>query len=112
MRSACRGALGPLVLAVFAGSMLRVAAQGTTPTPTPTPAQELSSPRITYRLEAVNAGTLSKQYSASQLGMLEKLNRRDLEHLARLKEMIVPETWPTKEDENDELAYGVLPATW
>ena len=112
MRSACRGFLGPLVLVVSAGLLSRVVAQGTTPTPTPAPAQELRSPRVTFRLESVNAATLSKQYSASHLAILEKLNRRDLEHLARLKEMIVPETWPTKEDENDELAYGVLPATW
>jgi hypothetical protein len=77
---------------------------------TPIPAQETGAVRIAFRLEPVLPAALTEQYSALQLGILEKLNRRDVEHLARLKEMIVPEAWPA--DANDELAFGLLPATW
>jgi lipoprotein-anchoring transpeptidase ErfK/SrfK len=78
-----------------------------TPTAAPAPLRESVTPRIAYRLEPVHAATLTKRYSPAQLAILEKLNRRDLEHLARLEEMIVPGAWP-----DDELAYGVLPPTW
>jgi lipoprotein-anchoring transpeptidase ErfK/SrfK len=61
----------------------------------------------TYRIEATDAPTLKKRYSAAQLGVLEKLNRRDLEHLVRLDEMIVPVEW-----RDDELAYAPLPLEW
>ena len=108
-----RGVLGLLVLGVLGGVFARTAAQGTPPATPPPGAQEAASPRIIYRLEPVIPATLAKQFSKAQLGILEKLNRRDLEHLARLKEMIVPEVWPSVEPtEADELAYGVLPATW
>lgn len=63
--------------------------------------------RITYRIEPVNASTFTRQYPPAQVAILEKLNRRDREHLIRLKEMIVPDVWL-----DDELAYGLLPATW
>src|SRR6187431_2048537 len=109
-----RGVLGLLVLGVLGSVFSRTAAQGSPPaTPPPSAQQEAVAPRIVYRLEPVIAATIAKQYSKAQLGILEKLNRRDLEHLARLKEMIVPEVWPSAEPtEADELAYGVLPATW
>lgn len=105
-----RGVLGLLVLGVLGGVSSRPAAQGTPPAAPPPAAQE--TPRIIYRIEPVNAALLTKQYSPSQLGMLEKFNRRDLEHLARLKEMIVPELWPSEPADADELTYGVLPANW
>ena len=73
-------------------------------------AQDPAAPpasRITFRLAPLNAATFKKQYTLSQIAILEKLNRRDIEHLVRLKELIVPETWS-----EDELAYGLMPATW
>jgi len=61
----------------------------------------------TYRAEPLAAGELPKRFSPEQLSLLEKLNRRDLVHLARLTEIIVPETWSA-----DELSYSPLPAEW
>jgi len=91
--------LGVVVLLILLGSS--AAAQD------PLPA---ASPRITYRVEPVNAAAIKKQFTPEQIGILEKLNRRDLEHLIRLKEMIVPVEWPG--DITDELALGVLPVVW
>jgi hypothetical protein len=48
-----------------------------------------------------------RHFSPAQLAVLEKLNRRDLEHLARLDRVIAPESWA-----NDELEYSPLPDTW
>jgi hypothetical protein len=48
-----------------------------------------------------------RHFSAAQLAILEKLNRRDLEHLARLERVIAPDTWV-----DDELTYSPLPAAW
>ncbi len=95
-----------VLLATLAASATSVTAQD--PAPTPAPA------RITFRLEPLNAATFRKQYSPAQIAILEKLNRRDLEHLVRLKELVVPDAWPPGSEPGtiDELAYGVLPATW
>jgi len=71
------------------------------------PAPSPSATRVSYRLEPVDAATFTTQYQPAQIAILEKLNRRDREHLVRLKEMIVPDVWL-----EDELAYGVLPPTW
>lgn len=60
-----------------------------------------------YRVEAVEASTMAKRFTTPQIALLEKLNRRDAEHLVRLKEMIVPDEWL-----DDELAYAPLPAEW
>jgi len=60
----------------------------------------------TYRLEPTDTPTIKKRYTAEQLGVLEKLNRRDLEHLIRLDAIVVPETW------TDELSFSPLPADW
>jgi lipoprotein-anchoring transpeptidase ErfK/SrfK len=66
---------------------------------------------ITYRVEAIEAGALAKRFTPAQLAILEKLNRRDVAHLARLTEIIVPdmaaEQWP-----QDDLAYSPLPLEW
>jgi lipoprotein-anchoring transpeptidase ErfK/SrfK len=48
-----------------------------------------------------------RRLTPSQLGILEKLNRRDAEHLARLTDIIVPEVWS-----DDELTYSPLPSEW
>ena len=75
----------------------------------PLAAQEAPPPRavLTYRVEPLAAGELPKRFTPAQLAVLEKLNRRDLEHLARLTEIIVPDIWP-----DDELAFSPLPADW
>ena len=60
----------------------------------------------TYHLEGTDPPTLPKRYTAEQIGLLEKLNRRDREHLIRLEQVIVPDAWL------DELAYSPMPAEW
>jgi hypothetical protein len=94
-----------LLLAVVSSGQL------VTPTPTPTPTHTASTaPSIAYQLEPMMAATFTKQFTPAQIAILEKLNRRDGEHLIRLKEIIVPDAWPAAVE--DELAYGLLPATW
>ena len=48
-----------------------------------------------------------KQFTPAQIATLEKLNRRDREHLSRLGEVIAPEVWL-----DDELRYSPMPMTW
>ena len=60
-----------------------------------------------YHLETIDPKTLSTRYTAAQISLLEKLNRRDVEHLIRLKEIIVPDEWL-----DDELSYSPLPREW
>ncbi|MBI3933088.1 MAG: L,D-transpeptidase [Acidobacteria bacterium] len=64
---------------------------------------------IAYRVESgpTDLAQLKRNYSATQLQLLEKLNRADMEHLPRLKTLVVPESWTT-----DELAYSPLPAIY
>ncbi len=62
---------------------------------------------VAYRTEPLATGELQKRFTPAQRAILEKLNRRDLTHLARLTELIVPDTWP-----DDELAYSPLPSEW
>lgn len=50
-----------------------------------------------------DAAGVRESFSPSQLAVLEKLNRADLDHLARLPALVVPRTWA------DELEYSVLP---
>jgi hypothetical protein len=59
-----------------------------------------------YRIEtrAESTGSLQERLSESQLALLEKLNRADVEHLEQLREVVVPESWS-----EDELSYSVLP---
>jgi hypothetical protein len=47
---------------------------------------------------------LRQKYGERRLALLEKLNRADVEHLARLKAYIVPSVWDA-----DELSYSPLP---
>ena len=82
--------------------------------PAPARAQEAAqaappatSARVTYRVEPLAAGELPTKFSPAQLSVLEKLNRRDLVHLARLTEIIVPDVWL-----EEELPYSPLPAEW
>lgn len=65
------------------------------------------APRPVYRVEPVVAATLARRFTPPQIALLEKLNRRDVEHLVRLEQMVVPEAWL-----DDELAYSPFPALW
>lgn len=89
-------------LLILIGATLAVAVLPAAQTPAPA-----SAASINYHAEPLAAGELPKRFSPAQLGVLEKINRRDLEHLARLTEIIAPDTWP-----EDELAYSPLPADW
>jgi lipoprotein-anchoring transpeptidase ErfK/SrfK len=68
---------------------------------------QTTAPPSRYLVAPVNAATIAKEFTAVQVAILEKLNRRDVEHLIRLKEMIVPDAWL-----DDELSYSPLPAAW
>jgi hypothetical protein len=81
---------------------------GSAPAQSP-PSPSSARPQIHYHLEPIGGGIpgLEKQYSLSQLLLLQKLNRRDLEHLVRLKEMVVPDQWFY-----NELIYSPLPDSY
>jgi len=59
-----------------------------------------------YRIEprADRGPALKDRYNDDQLALLEKLNRSDRAHLARLQQLTVPVVWST-----DELDYSPLP---
>lgn len=61
---------------------------------------------ITFRLETLTGGLkeLRTRFDDSQLLLLQKLNRVDLDHLARLGRFVVPDAWDA-----NELAYSPLP---
>jgi hypothetical protein len=51
--------------------------------------------------------SIRERFSGSQLALLEKLNRADVDHLAGLAALVVPESWLS-----DELEYSILPAVY
>jgi hypothetical protein len=62
---------------------------------------------ITYRLEPIGARSLAARFDAPQLALLQALNRADLDHLARMKRIVVPDVWVS-----DALAYSPLPRSY
>ena len=63
---------------------------------------------IAYRVDAsLGAKALRGQFDASQLSLLQTLNRVDFDHLARLGRIVRPEVWV-----DDPLAYSPLPQTY
>jgi hypothetical protein len=72
---------------------------------------------VRYAIEAIpkTAAELSERFTPLQIplqiGLLEKLNRRDTDHLLRAEPpvpgLVVPVTWT-----EDELAYSPFPAKW
>lgn len=76
------------------------------PAPPPAPAA------IEYRLEPLpkDPRDLEKRFTNEQIALLEKLNRRDRDHLLRVEPpvpgLVVPLTWP------DDLAFSPLPADY
>jgi hypothetical protein len=53
------------------------------------------------------APDVQRTFTADQLALLEKLNRRDRDHLSRLTQIIAPDVWV-----DDELFYSPLPREW
>jgi len=64
---------------------------------------------VQVRIEAVTRQTpaLLASLTPEQRALLEKLNHADIEHLAKLRALVVPESWS-----QDEMAYSPLPETW
>jgi len=64
---------------------------------------------MTYHIEDSSGRTesLGKRFNATQLGLLEKLNRSNVKHLERLPEVVLPDLWT-----DDELSYSALPARY
>ena len=62
-----------------------------------------------YRIEPSisGGGALKDRYNDDQLALLEKLNRADRGHLARLPQLVVPLVWSS-----DELEYSPLPVRY
>jgi hypothetical protein len=66
-----------------------------------------------YAIEAMpkTAAELEERFAPWQIGLLEKLNRRDRDHLLRAEPpvpgLVVPVTWA-----EDELAYSPFPTEW
>ena len=66
----------------------------------------LSLTAITYHTETGGARGLDVRgrFTSEQLIILQKLNRADLQHLDRLRTLVVPDVWL-----DDELAYSPMP---
>jgi lipoprotein-anchoring transpeptidase ErfK/SrfK len=61
---------------------------------------------ITYRIETgrVEMAILTKRFTPEQMALLEKLNRADVAHLPRMRQLVIPDRFDL-----DELAYSPLP---
>ena len=74
---------------------------------------QVSPAPVRFSIEPIpkTAAELSKRFTPAQIDILEKLNRRDREHLLRadppVPGIVVPVSW-----EADELAYSLFPADW
>jgi len=70
------------------------------------------SPSLAYSLTPVprSPAELRKQFTVSQLALLEKLNRRDVDHMLRpepaIPGLVVPSAWDA-----DEITYSPMPST-
>ncbi|OFV91874.1 MAG: hypothetical protein A3H95_02870 [Acidobacteria bacterium RIFCSPLOWO2_02_FULL_64_15] len=69
----------------------------------------MSEETVTYRLQPLRRGLkeLRTGFDGAQLALLQKLNRVDLDHLARLGYIVVPDRWDA-----DELTYSPLPLSY
>jgi lipoprotein-anchoring transpeptidase ErfK/SrfK len=70
------------------------------------PAAMLAQGESGFQVETSTRGSqpLGERFDPSQLALLEKLNRADIDHLPQLAELVVPVSWDAH-----ELAYSVLP---
>jgi hypothetical protein len=66
----------------------------------------LSFTAVTYHTEAGGARGLDvrDRFTSDQLLIVQKLNRADLQHLDRLRTLVVPDVWL-----DDQLAYSPMP---
>ena len=64
---------------------------------------------VQYRVEqlAETGRNLGERFTASQLAILEKLNRAEAAHLGRLDSLVVPSVW-----HDDELQYSPFPLSY
>lgn len=69
-------------------------------------AQSAPAPLPSYHVETFTPEA-QRHFTAAQLALLEKLNRRDLVFLARVDSVIAPDDWTLS-----ELAYSPLPHEW
>ena len=60
-------------------------------------AASASAQTVSYHLEAASARALEGRFSDREIGVLEKLNRADREHLRQLPILVIPEQWPDDE---------------
>lgn len=61
---------------------------------------------IQYRVEGGPLGDLARRYTPIELGLLEKLNRTDADHLPRLPRIVVPSEY------RSELEHSPFPAAY
>lgn len=96
--------------------VLSLAAVLTVPTVAPpprvsTPSRTVPSAEetLTYRLQPLSGGLrqLRATFDGPQLALLQKLNRVDLVHLARLGSIVVPDRWDA-----EDLTYSPLPLSY
>jgi len=61
-----------------------------------------------YRIEKTDPGAppLAQRFTPEQLSLLEKINRVDIAHMPRLKELVIPSTW------GEELAFSPFPPSF
>jgi hypothetical protein len=96
------------MLAHLAGALLGLVCQSDAAPPQGTPPIV-----VTYQIAPLprDPAELRKTFTREQLALLEKLNRRDLEHLGRSEPrvpgLIVPAPWDA-----DDLAYSPMPASY
>ncbi len=74
-----------------------------------TPSPEPATARITYEFKTFKGGIkeLRKLFNDRQLELLQKINRTDLKHLTRLRDLMVPSVWS-----DNELDYSPFPARY
>jgi hypothetical protein len=103
-----RETVSTLIGYVLLGSLLLFCAQKNLGSWDSSLAKQDSVP-VLYRLEEPprSVGKLKALYSVEQVALLEKLNRADVNHLSRLKVLVIPERWDL-----DELSYSPLPARY
>jgi hypothetical protein len=69
---------------------------------------------IDYRIEVLTDANrdLTRRFGGPEIALLEKLNRADLKHLQRLKQIVVPSTWRAELDHSPfPSAYPAASAT-
>lgn len=60
----------------------------------------------------IEMAELKERFTPEQMALLEKLNRADLEHLPRMRQLVVPDALDPTTKEDAELDYAPLPREW